>query len=78
MGLNCPNGEEANIIDDNMELVDLGLVEEMGQYADYLREQSQAGGADFLEDMAAQLTTANSDQTRHKRDYLKGSKQIPQ
>jgi Na+/H+-dicarboxylate symporter len=22
--------------------------------------------------------TANSDQTRHKRDYLKGSKQIPQ
>jgi len=32
------------------------------------------------EKLQASITyfTANSDQTRHKRDYLKGSKQIPQ
>ncbi|MDX2255745.1 MAG: CHAT domain-containing tetratricopeptide repeat protein [Pseudanabaenaceae cyanobacterium bins.39] len=54
--LSCPNGEEANILSANMELVDLGLVAVMGQYADYLREQGQAGAADFLVDMAAQIT----------------------
>jgi hypothetical protein len=33
----------------------------------------QKSNPDLLPDV-----TANSDQTRHKRDYLKGSKQIPQ
>ncbi|MDX2255756.1 MAG: CHAT domain-containing protein [Pseudanabaenaceae cyanobacterium bins.39] len=54
--LSCPNGEEGNILSAKMELLDLGLVAVMGQYADYLREQGQAGAADFLADMATQIT----------------------
>ena len=54
--LSCPNGEEGNILNAKMELVDLGLVAVMGQHADYLREKGQAGAADFLVDMAAQIT----------------------
>ena len=53
--LSCPNGEEGNILSANMELMDLALVEVMGQYATYLRDQGEAGGADFLVDMAAHI-----------------------
>ncbi|MBD2151124.1 CHAT domain-containing protein [Pseudanabaena sp. FACHB-1277] len=55
--LSCPDGEEGNILSAKMELVDLGLVVVMGQYAEYLRGQGQSGAADFLLDMAAQITS---------------------
>jgi mRNA interferase MazF len=35
-------------------------------------------GEFVLSDWAAAGLTANSEQTRHKRSYLKGSKQMPQ
>jgi hypothetical protein len=37
--LNCPNGEEGNILQANSELVDGGLVEVMGQVADTFTQQ---------------------------------------
>ena len=56
--LTCPNGEEGEVLQANGELVDQGLVMVMGQYAEYVRQDGQAGAADFLVDMAAQLTEA--------------------
>ena len=56
--LTCPNGEENAVLQASGELVDQGLVMVMGQYAEYVRQEGQAGTADFLVDMAAQLTEA--------------------
>ena len=56
--LTCPNGEENAVLQASGELVDQGLVMVMGQYAEYVRQEGQAGAADFLVDMAAQLTEA--------------------
>ena len=56
--LACPNGEENAVLQANGELVDQGLVIVMRQYAEYVRQDGQAGAADFLVNMAAQLAEA--------------------
>jgi CHAT domain-containing protein len=56
--LSCPNGEEGNILDENMSLVDMVLVEVMGMYASHLRTEGQTGAADFLVDTARQISSS--------------------
>ena len=56
--LACPNGEENAVLQASGELVDQGLVLVMGQYAEHVRQEGQAGTADFLVNVAAQLAEA--------------------
>ncbi|WP_442786453.1 CHAT domain-containing protein [Leptothoe sp. PORK10 BA2] len=53
----CPQGEEAALLQAHGELVDAGLVEVMGQYADWLESQGN-GNAGWLRQFAAQLAQA--------------------
>ncbi len=50
--LNCPSGEEAAILTANLELVDAGLVEMMGEMA---AQQEDENTANWLETLAQQL-----------------------
>lgn len=56
--LNCPSGEEAQILNANGDLVDAGLVQTMEQVASVLAEQGNPNAANFLRNIAAQLATA--------------------
>jgi len=53
--LNCPNGEERQILQDNAELVDAGLVATLAQVAEALAERGDENAAQFLIGMANQL-----------------------
>ncbi|MEQ8998630.1 MAG: CHAT domain-containing tetratricopeptide repeat protein [Coleofasciculus sp. B1-GNL1-01] len=53
--LTCPNSEEGQILQDNAELVDAGLVETMAQVAEALAERGDENAAQFLIGMANQL-----------------------
>ena len=52
--LNCPQGEEANILQNHSDLVDAGLLAMMEQVAEYLERQGN-GNAQWLRGFATQL-----------------------
>jgi hypothetical protein len=51
----CPNGEEPNVLDAHLELIDAGLVETMLQVASYMAHQDNQDGAKFLTHVAREL-----------------------
>ncbi|MEG4148337.1 CHAT domain-containing protein [Microcoleus sp. Pol12B5] len=53
--LNCPSGEENQILQANSELVDAGLVQVMQLVAENQREEGNQNAADFLTNLAIQL-----------------------
>jgi hypothetical protein len=53
--LNCPNGEEPQILEDNSELLDRGFLETCEEIATKLAEQGGENGASFLRNLASQL-----------------------
>ncbi|MEG4250124.1 hypothetical protein QUB37_15855 [Microcoleus sp. AT3-A2] len=53
--LNCPNGEEPQILQDNLELLDRGFLETCELVASTLAEQGGENGANFLRNLASQL-----------------------
>jgi len=53
--LNCPNGEEPQILQDNSELLDRGFLETCELVASSLAEQGGENGANFLRNLASQL-----------------------
>ncbi|MGB7708747.1 MAG: hypothetical protein WBL95_04230 [Microcoleus sp.] len=53
--LNCPNGEEPQILQDNSELLDRGFLETCELVAASLAEQGGENGANFLRNLASQL-----------------------
>jgi CHAT domain-containing protein len=53
--LNCPSGEENQIVQINSELVDVGLVQIMQVEAEKLRDQGNEDAADYLTTVASQL-----------------------
>lgn len=53
--LNCPNGEEPQILEDNVELIDRGFLEACELIASTLAEQGGENGANFLRNLASQL-----------------------
>ncbi|MEG3935665.1 MULTISPECIES: hypothetical protein [unclassified Microcoleus] len=53
--LNCPNGEEPQILQDNSELLDRGFMETCELVASTLAEQGGENGANFLRNLASQL-----------------------
>ena len=53
--LNCPNGEEPQILQDNLELVDSGFLQVCEVVAENLAEEGQENPANFLRDLASQL-----------------------
>lgn len=53
--LNCPNGEEPQILQDNSELLDREFLETCELVASTLAEQGGENGANFLRNLASQL-----------------------
>ena len=53
--LNCGNGEEGNILQDNAELVDIGFCLTMKMVAETLAEKGQAQEAEWLLQLAQEL-----------------------
>ncbi|MEG3880931.1 hypothetical protein QT972_26560 [Microcoleus sp. herbarium7] len=53
--LNCPNGEEPQILEDHSELLDRGFLETCELVASTLAEQGGENGANFLRNLASQL-----------------------
>ena len=53
--LNCPNGEENQILEANSELVDAGLVQLVQLYAENQRDEGNENAANFLTNLASQL-----------------------
>ncbi len=53
--LRCPSGEESQILNANLDLVDVGLVGEIVQVAEYLEERGDRNAADVLIKVARQL-----------------------
>ncbi|MEG3848725.1 CHAT domain-containing protein [Microcoleus sp. herbarium19] len=59
--LNCPSGEEAEILKTHPELLDDGLVAAMLEEADNLREQGKLNNANWLKDFAGLLGKVDGD-----------------
>ncbi len=53
--LNCPNGDEPQILQDNSELLDRGFLEACESVAAKLAAQGRENGANFLRNLASQL-----------------------
>ena len=53
--LTCPNGEEPEILQDNLELVDVGFLQFCEVVAENLAGEGQENQADFLRNLASQL-----------------------
>jgi len=56
--LNCPSGEEPEILNTNSDLVDAGLVKEMQRIAEVLKEGGNSDAANFLINIANHLADA--------------------
>ncbi len=56
--LNCPSGEEPQILNTNQDLVDAGLLQAMAQVAEFLEKRGDHNAADFLIHVARQLAEA--------------------
>ena len=59
--LSCPSGEEPEILNTNQELIDPELVQVMEQVAAMIRQQGDENSAEFLQNLAVQLSTLFSD-----------------
>ncbi|MEZ2247925.1 CHAT domain-containing protein [Microcoleus sp.] len=73
--LNCPSGEEAEIVNSNLELVDTGLVQIMEEVADYLAQEGEENNATWLRNIASDTSDlgkyiANSHATAILEVYL--------
>ncbi|NEQ68174.1 MAG: tetratricopeptide repeat protein [Symploca sp. SIO2D2] len=53
--LNCPNGEEAQILQANTELVDAGLVKVMAAVSEQIAEKGNGNAANWLKNFAAEI-----------------------
>ncbi|MCU0536398.1 MAG: hypothetical protein MUD14_21125 [Hydrococcus sp. Prado102] len=53
--LECPNGQEPEVLDNNLELVDAGLVQTMTKVAAYFAHHDNPDGAKFLVHVAREL-----------------------
>jgi hypothetical protein len=53
--LNCPKGEELQILQANLELVDSGFLQVCEVVAENLAEEGQENPANFLRNLASQL-----------------------
>src|SRR4028119_1671185 len=53
--LNCPNGEEPQILEANLELVDSGFLQACEVVAKKLAEEGQENHANFLRNLASQV-----------------------
>jgi hypothetical protein len=53
--LECPNGQEPEILDNNLELVDAGLIQAMTKVAAYFAHHDNPDGAKFLVYVAREL-----------------------
>src|SRR4028118_527193 len=53
--LNCPNGEERQILQANLELVDSGFLQVCEVVAENLAEEGQENHANFLRSLASQV-----------------------
>ncbi|MCC3489319.1 MAG: tetratricopeptide repeat protein [Microcoleus sp. PH2017_25_DOB_D_A] len=53
--LNCPNGEQSQILQDNSELLDRGFLQACESVAANLAEQGQENAASFLRNLASQV-----------------------
>ncbi|MEZ2225421.1 MAG: tetratricopeptide repeat protein [Microcoleus sp.] len=53
--LTCPNGEEPQILQDNLELLDRGFLQACEVIAENLTQQGQENAASFLRNLASQL-----------------------
>lgn len=56
--LRCPSGKEPQILNANPDLIDAGLVDTMVQVANVLAEKGDRNTADFLIDVAHQVSEA--------------------
>ncbi|MBD2018206.1 CHAT domain-containing protein [Microcoleus sp. FACHB-53] len=56
--LNCPTGEEPQILNANQDLLDAGLLQAMAQVAEFLEKRGDRNAADFLINVARQLAKA--------------------
>ncbi|NES03635.1 MAG: tetratricopeptide repeat protein, partial [Okeania sp. SIO2F4] len=54
--LECPEGEELDILQNHLHLIDAGLIAVMEQYAEYLAEAGQKNNDQWLLNMAEKLT----------------------
>ncbi|WP_293130682.1 tetratricopeptide repeat protein [Microcoleus sp. bin38.metabat.b11b12b14.051] len=54
--LNCPNGSEPQILQDNSELLDVGFLETCELVAETMAQQGGQNGANFLRDLITQLS----------------------
>lgn len=53
--LECPNGQEPEVLDNNLELIDAGLVQTMTKVAAYFAHHDNPDGAKFLVHVAREL-----------------------
>ena len=56
--LSCPSGEEGKILQAHQELLDPGLLQVMGQVAEYMQQQGNETNASWLQNFASQLAEA--------------------
>ncbi|MCL1465761.1 CHAT domain-containing protein [Argonema galeatum] len=68
--LNCPSGEESEILNANRELVDAGLVETMAKEAEMLSQRGDENAANYLIDVARQLAEALGLSSSSQLDFL--------
>ncbi|MBD0308121.1 MAG: tetratricopeptide repeat protein, partial [Microcoleus sp. T1-bin1] len=76
--LNCPSGEEPQVLQDNSELLDAGFLEACDAVAVTLAEQGEENGANFLRNLASQVgeflgftsSERNNFENISPRDYL--------
>jgi CHAT domain-containing protein/plasmid maintenance system killer protein len=70
--LNCPNGDEPQILQDNRELLDRGFLQACELVAEILAEQGQENAANFLQNLASQLgefMEANDPESENSQEY---------
>ncbi|MGB7712392.1 MAG: hypothetical protein WBL95_23145, partial [Microcoleus sp.] len=53
--LECPNGEEFNILSDHLHLIDADLVQVMAQVAEMMAQQGKENNVRFLTDLAQEI-----------------------
>ncbi|OCR01641.1 hypothetical protein BCD67_19345, partial [Oscillatoriales cyanobacterium USR001] len=74
--LSCPNGEEPQILQDNLELVDAEFLQVCEIIADRMAGEGQENAADFLRNLATQLgqflgiEDGDNSESENPREYL--------
>ena len=75
--LNCPQGEEPKILQENEELINQEFIQIANQYADWLEQQQPEGNnAAFLRNIARTLTEYLNRKGNNTKDYLNFLKQV--